>query len=783
MPSTIDQELERQTRAAATEQQRVDDLQAAPTWGPEPEEPDRDKAAEAARRERMQAFGNEMSKLRSEWVRARIASGVDRRMREDADQYNGIDAAVRQASMMEIVEAGGPARQRGGTQITTRSTVFIGMTRSKTNAAEAHLADIVLPVDEKNWGLGPTPDPDLAVEAGDNSPALNEDGSRLQGPKLGVDGKPELDPQSGQPVAVPYKKSDVARAIMKLAAEAAEAMQREIDDQLTECQYLAEVRKVIHDAAVFGTGVLRGPVITSRMRRAWVVVGKDAKGGDVWALKSVAVKRPASFRRDPRYVWPDPACGDNVQNGRGVLEMEEMTPRKVKDLVKQGADPESLAKVLLEGPRRDNALSEAQPNNLDPAADQTFQVWTYTGELSLEDAEAARVPGLNLTKLSEQERTLLSISGEVLFINSTVVRTTLNPLETGDLPYDFYPWEQVVDSVFGYSMPYLLRAAQRILNSCWRQMLDNSSLTVLPQIVMRRTGILPADGQMTLYSGKIWYAADDIADVEKAFRTFDIPNHQERIEKIVRMAEELADRDTATPMLTQGERGTAPDTVGGMQLLMNSTNVVRRRQVKFFDDGVTTPHIRRYYDWNMAYNPKSDIKGDFSVDARGTSALLVRDIQNQAMMTLAQTAVSHPLFEKHTDFRKLFEKMLSAQHLKPDDVLKDKDQVEREDEASKQNPPPKDPRIEAAEIAANAQVERTNVIERTRGENSQAERDHRERMAAMEREILMLRMAHEKGLSLDGIKASLAQTAMTAQSAERRLAFEGDLRRDTGEGV
>ena len=37
-----------------------------------------------------------------------------------------------------------------------------------------------------------------------------------------------------------------------------------------------------------------------------------------------------------------------------------------------------------------------------------------------------------------------------------------------------------------------------------------------------------------------------------------------------------------------------------MTMLMNNASVVLRRIARTFDDNITTPHIRRYYDWLMS---------------------------------------------------------------------------------------------------------------------------------------------------------------------------------------
>lgn len=757
---------------------------------------DEANAAEMMRQQRLQAFGSTLGRLRDEWVKVRTAMGVDRRWAEDDDQYNGIDSATRAGdTMMDVVENGGPVKA-GETGVPTRSTVFVNLTRSKTNAGEAHLSDIVLPVDERNWSIGATPNAQIAREMNDSGPAMDPDTKQqIHGPSLDVNGNAQHDEQ-GQPATKPYTKRDLALAIQRMADEAAEAMGREIEDQLVQCDYIAEVRKVIADAAKYGSGVIRGPVVTAKSRKAWTRSGTGQDGSAVYQLMVIEDKSPASFRRDPRFVWPDPACGDDVQNGRGVIEMEEMTAKRVRQLAKQpGYMIDQLAMVLLSGPGSVPVWVEARSKlrlNQALVEGDLYQVWTYTGEVDAEDLMAAGVPGLaeQVTAMTPQERALLSVSGEITFINNIVVKAVLNPMETGDLPYDFFQWESVADSVWGYGVPYLMRSQQRILNSSWRMMMDNAAVSVMPQIVMRRNAITPAvPGNYKVWAGKIWYANDDITEIEKAFYTFDFENHQDKLQAIIQMAQDLMDKETGQPQLAQGERGSAPETVGGMQLLMNSTNVVRRRQVKMFDDRITKRHIRRYYDFNMAYSDKEEIKGDFMVDARGSSALLVRDIQNQAFLSLLQTA-SNPLFGKFTDLRKLYAKALQAQHIKAEDILKTEDQVEREEEAAKQNPPPKDPRIEAAEIMAQSRADVAKLTAQTRGEEAQVrseslqgEMQMRRDMLEMEHQLEMLKMANSKGVTLDQIKADLAKTAMTLRSQDRRFDDEAALRRTTGEGI
>ena len=179
----------------------------------DPEEQQRKKA------EKLQSFGSSLSGQRDEWIRSRSSYGVDKRWIEDEDQYNGKDNVNKAASqMMTSVEQGYPVTTQGAKP--HRSTVFIGMTRQKTNAAEARLADILLPTDDRNWGIQPTPNPELMGMSKDNQAAMDQQGQPVMG-------------EDGQPARV----RDVVKAVLEMANKKAKAMETEIEDQLVECGY------------------------------------------------------------------------------------------------------------------------------------------------------------------------------------------------------------------------------------------------------------------------------------------------------------------------------------------------------------------------------------------------------------------------------------------------------------------------------------------------------------------------------------------------------------------
>ena len=720
------------------------------------------------REEQLQAFGTSMSHQRDEWIRSRYSYGVDKRWLEDEDQYNAKDNIAKQASqMMTSVEQGYPVT----TQMAKphRSTVYIGLTRQKTNAAEARLADILLPTDDRNWGIQPTPVPTMMAMGRDERMAGDKD-----------TGQPMVDPDTMQPL----RMKDIARAAMKLAREKAKAMQTEIDDQLTECDYNGEMRKVIHNAARLGTGVIKGPIVMSRTRKAWQPF-KDMEGNVIHQLEIVQEMSPASYSIDPRNVWPDPGCGDNIHHGKGMYEREQLTVRQVRELSKQpGYMKDQLRKVLEEGPKKSATFQELKDDDQRDVARDVYEKWEYWGEVDYDDLKSA---GL---KMDTEKDELKSISACVVMINNTVVKVYINPLEDGSLPYDFFVWEKVADSVWGYGIPYLMRAQQKVLNAAWRQMMDNAGVSSGPQIIIKAGAIQPADKQWQLSARKIWFATDDVDDVRKAFTAVEFNSYQAELAAIIKMAMELADQETGVPAITQGEKGAAPDTVGGMQMLMNSANVVLRRLVKQFDDSIPRPHIRRYYDFNMMYNEDEEVKGDFTIDARGSSALLVRDIQNQAFLNLL-AAGANPVYGVYLDTQKLFEKALQAQHIDPAEVLKSEDELEKLKEAAAQpQQAEQDPALAVAQLRGEIEMQKAQV--QNQGDMAElqlrqqiAQQEHELRMTelAMTREIEMLKMSNQQNISLETIKAKLAETAIKERGKKELYAAEQNLKMTMGSGI
>lgn len=672
--------------------------------------------AEEDRVQQLQMLGEKLSKLRKEAQDARLQLGIDARWDEDVEFYEGIDDANR-GEMRGLgnayhtkpvgVQMPNPKGAQQG------STIFLNITRPYVDAASARIGDMLMPTDDRNFAYEPTPVPDLTdIIAG----------------KIPLNVKKQIEQQAGQNAELATQDLiDRARLIVEEGKKKASLAQDQVDDWLQECQYDSEARAVIDDATKMGVGVMKGPVPMKRVAR----VVRTLMGRPVLMKEEKIV--PISRRVDPRNLFPDPGCGENIHNGDFMWERDRISPRKLRELKRQdGYLNEQIDLCLREGAKL--SISEGA----DPAADEvvmakrSFEIWYFTGWIGVEEAELIGIPQEDMADFmdatspeaqekdetdqgeNDEEGYQITPKGDfnldndtgpqipvvIEMVNDRVIKGALHPLNSGRFPYDVFRWQKIAGQWDGIGVSRQIRTPQRQVNAAARALMDNAGLSCGPQIVMKYGRIEPADGDYTVRGLKIWYLMDEpdaepINDIKEVFSVIDIPSVQVELMNIIQLGFKTAEDVTGLPMLLQGQQGDAPDTLGGQQMMNNNASTVLRRLAKNWDGSITEPHLGDgYYEWLMMYGP-DECKGDFQTDARGSSALVDRDIQNQAVVQMA-SIVLNPVFGVNP--KKWFEQYCRSQRLDPANFQYTEDEQAKIDQAMQQQPT--DPRIAVAQLKA-----------------------------------------------------------------------------------
>ena len=559
--------------------------------------------------ERLHVFASRLQRIASEQVGKR--SQIEQRWLNDIRQYHGEYAADEAAEL---------SRNKG-------SQVFVNITRNKTNAAEARLQDMLFPTDDRNFGIYPTPIPEL-------------------------DSMAKQEPQTAEEVG----PVEVARRIQNNAEQAAGMMQDVIDDQLVESRYHIKARDVIHDACQLGTAVIKGPIIIGRTKKRW-----DSMPDGMSVLQVVESLAPTVERVDPWDFFPDMSA-KTIAEAEFVFERRRLSKKQLRDMAKlPGILVSQLKEVVRAGVKTSHIAKDFTDDIRNITGINTvgegnkYEIWEYHGPISkseLIDAMALTDEG----EYNEIETDELDdeIEATVFFCGNNVLKVALNPMDSDERPYSAFNWEKDESSIFGFGVPCLMRNPQKVINASWRMMMDNAGLSVADQIVVNKEIVSPADGSWDMAPKKVWNLVDKTRSVGEAFASFSTPSHQTELANIFNMARQLADEETNLPLIAQGEM--APHmtkTSSGMAMLMNSSNIVLRKAVKNWDDDITRPLITRFYDWNMQFSDRPEVKGDFSIEARGSGALLVREKQQENLMIYSNISMQNPEYFKRRDWAEL----------------------------------------------------------------------------------------------------------------------------------
>lgn len=724
------------------------------------EEAARKLAEDDRRQSQLDAFAGALAKKRRTAFDARAASGIEQIWREDEEFYEGIDDANRAEAVHTLVKPR-DFNGNGGAMVTSTeqpegSTVFVNITRAYVDFSAGRAADMLLPLDDANWDLRPTPMPDIIGRIGDATP-------------LGLN-----NPPPGAPTTI----GQAAAAMVEEAKAKTAKAKKRIEDWHEEGQFHAEQRKIIQGAAKVGVSILKGPIPMKSTARAVI---KDEETGALTMQKQTKLA-PVSKAIDHWNFFPDPSCGENIHHGNYVWERDRITARQLRDLrdtMDADGNPMYLESVidkcLEEGAQR--KYEESQQRYQAPDAEQ-YEIWYYHGVATAEDLAAA---GLEVEAGSV-------IPVVITMVNDRVIKAARSTLDSGDFPYDVMVWQARENHWAGIGVARQVRTAQRILNGAVRNMMDNAGLGAGPQIIIDKSKVKPLGkgADWSIRPRKLWAMEADsgiAADVTKAMAAIPIDMRTSDLMAIIQFALKTAEDVTGLPMLLQGQQGKASETVGGMAMLTNNSNTPLRAIAKIYDDRITEPHLKRYYEWLLLYS-EDDEKGDFIVAARGSSALFERDAQHQAILAMAPL-VKDPDFDINP--KKWIVEAMKAQRLDPAQFQYTEEEKKQREEQMKNAPPPMDPRIQAAQINAEAGVkkeeikaevtkerirvdtDRDTVYAESERERVQVEGQLRREEMALKRDLLILQLAEKRNMSIEQIKADLAGNSMKLQ-VQRELA-------------
>lgn len=553
------------------------------------------------------------------------------------------------------------------------SHVYPKLTRSKTNTVLSRLHDMLFPEQDRNWELDITPEPDIPIEEV-RKIAI----SLIKPPPVDPQtGQPAIDPQTGQPAQpVMPTQQQVYEGILEYSRSRASKMQSVMDDQLEEMRYKEETKKVLRSGLMYGTGVMAGPLNTKIPGRRWVV---DKKVGE-YVAENYSKDAP-----DIRFVriwdWYPDMTTEEIAQAEGFFERSVVTKHDLRRIAKRSDFyGDAIIKYLTEHPDGDYVPEQWEtdlqvieveavtsedgatflPNDTSNRASQRqngkkYILLSYWGYVDGSDLEACGVTNADGSPIDAS----LEYACNVWILGKKIVKAIL--FDGALSHYKVFYYEKDESSIFGEGLPRVMRHSQIAISSAARMVLDNGACVSGPQVEVNWDLMQEGTDLNSIYPRKLWYRKGRGVDAQyPALRSINFDSHIDELKGIAAFFMEFADQETCLPtwMIGQQVNNENAKQTSGRQYTIT---VTIKDVVKNFDT-FTEAIMRDLYAWNMEFNPREDIKGDFKCKPRGVSSLVMKEIYMAALNNLKQTM--QPEDWAYIPRRELLEELLKAHDMK-----------------------------------------------------------------------------------------------------------------------
>lgn len=459
----------------------------------------------------------------------------------------------------------------------------------------------------------------------------------------------ELTPSPNEVRAYVSARRDMIVAELREQAQAKAArMKQRMDDQLVEGGVRQEFNKFVDDMATFPYAMMKGPVVRKRKTFKWV---PNAAGHELVVQEEFL---PTWERVDPFMAYWLPHCtvpddGDFIERHRlsrqdlnamlGVDGYSDAAIRAVLDEYGRGGLHEWLwvdsQKAAVEN-KSQSGVSENRGELID-----ALQFWgSVQGKLLIEWGIDA----------SEVEDPLLDYQVEAWLVGTWVIKATINPDPLGRKPYYKTSYEEIPGTWVGNSPMDLIRDCQDVCNATARALVGNMGIASGPQVWVN-VDRLPQGEQVTqMFPWKLWQTTSDTLGSSAPPVGFFQPNSMAgELMGIYEKFAALADEYSGLPRYIAGDHsnlGSVGRTASGMSMLMNNAGKSIKQVITNIDRNVIEPMVERLWFFNMRYSDDSELKGDVKVNARGASALVVKESAAQRRNELLQIALTNPVAQQ-----------------------------------------------------------------------------------------------------------------------------------------
>ena len=554
----------------------------------------------------------------------------------------------------------------------SRSKVFVGLTRTKVMAAYSRIVDLLFQHGDSFFGIEPTPVPDLdpmqamqirqlatqqIVDASNMSPDMNQDLVRARMAEL---------------------EDDLKKAYKDIADSAAESMSVDILDQLIETNAEQKLKESILEACIFGSGACKAGTVRIDRKQSYTRAADPETGEETFALSVLEQPMPEVESVSIFDLYPDPYC-TNLEDCDGLFRRHVLTRKQFRDLADLPNFDGAMVKYLLKVNRTGNHVEEAHEktrrriagineNSAETNRFELLEYWGFVDGFELQEHGVEMPEGTDLTQ---------DFSACVWICSGKILKIMLNPIAGYAIPYHIFPYERSPHQFWGTGVPRMMRDSQGTMNAATRIWLDNLAMSSAPMVEVNTDLLAAGEDPTDIHPWRVFLREGGDGSMPMV-RFYQPIANANGLNQIVEIFRRFADETTSLPSYTHGEQTSSLNkTATGMTMLMGAANVALKSTIKNIDDFLLEPLVKSMFHWNMEYGTNQKSKGDLRIVARGSTALVQKEVQSQRLLQFL-SLVSNDLDAPLIDRNHLLREIAQSMDIDPDEIVKSEEQLARE---------------------------------------------------------------------------------------------------------
>ena len=552
-----------------------------------------------------------------------------------------------------------------------RSKVFVGLTRTKVMAAYSRIVDLMFQASDTYFGIRPTPRPTI---------------DPLKAMQMRQQAMQEVAAASGMPTA--DGMSDLVAARMEelepmfldaekaIAEEAAEEMTIDILDQLIEANADQKIKSAIMEACIFGSGAIKsGTVSIDRSQSYSKVINEMGESG--FALSMIEKVVPDIEAVSIFDLYPDPYC-TNLRDCDGLFRRHILTKRQLRDLKElPGFDGEEIEEVIRTQRTGDHTEETHERTRREISGinefgeSRRYEVLEYWGCIDGQDLEDYGVELDEETDLTQQ------FDSNVWLLGGKVIKIQLNPVMGYKIPYQIFPYERSPHQFWGTGVPKMMRDSQSTMNAATRIYLDNMALSSGPMLEVNSDLLAAGEDPTDIHPWRVFLREGGDGTMP-AVRFFQPIANANGLTSIIDIFRRFADETTSLPSYTHGEQTKSLNkTATGISMLMGAANVALKSTIKNLDDFLVRPMIESLFHFNMQYGTNEKSKGDLKVIARGSTALIQKEVQSQRLLQF-MSLLGSPEDQMLVNRPQLLKQIAESMDIDPEAFMKSEEEINAE---------------------------------------------------------------------------------------------------------